>query len=146
MKKVLVFGVFNVLHPGHIRLFRFAKECGDRLIVAVQSDGISDNNEMHINEDLRLEMVQSNSYVDQSFLSNESLEDIVKRVRPDFLVKGREYENKNNPEYDVLKSYGGELLFDSGDVAFSSLDFISFSFSSSISFIGSLTIFISNLN
>ena len=124
MKKVLVFGVFNVLHPGHIRLFRFAKECGDRLIVAVQSDGKSINNEMHMNEDLRLEMVQSNSYVDQSFLSNESLEDIVKRVRPDFLVKGREYENKNNPEYDVLKSYGGELLFDSGDVAFSSLDFI----------------------
>ena len=77
MKKVLVFGVFNVLHPGHIRLFRFAKECGDRLIVAVQSDGKSINNEMHMNEDLRLEMVQSNSYVDQSFLSNESLEDIV---------------------------------------------------------------------
>ncbi|MFM7615722.1 MAG: adenylyltransferase/cytidyltransferase family protein [Synechococcales cyanobacterium] len=37
-KTVFVSGNFNVLHPGHLRLLRFAKECGDRLIVAVQSD------------------------------------------------------------------------------------------------------------
>ena len=38
---VLVSGNFNVLHPGHIRLLRFAKESGDYLIVAVESDRIA---------------------------------------------------------------------------------------------------------
>jgi len=37
-RTVFVSGNFNVLHPGHLRLLRFAKEYGDRLIVAVQSD------------------------------------------------------------------------------------------------------------
>ena len=43
MKKVFVSGHFNVLHPGHLRLFRFAKECGDILIVGVESDRIAGN-------------------------------------------------------------------------------------------------------
>jgi cytidyltransferase-like protein len=37
---VLVTGDFNILHPGHIRLLRFARECGDFLVVAVNSDEI----------------------------------------------------------------------------------------------------------
>ena len=38
---VLVTGKFNVLHPGHQRLLSFAKEVGNKLIVAVESDKIS---------------------------------------------------------------------------------------------------------
>ncbi len=37
-RMVFVSGCFNVLHPGHLRLLRFAKECGDRLVVAVEPD------------------------------------------------------------------------------------------------------------
>ncbi|SVB93813.1 uncharacterized protein METZ01_LOCUS246667, partial [marine metagenome] len=37
-RTVLVSGKFEVLHPGHLRLFRFAHELGDRLIVGVLSD------------------------------------------------------------------------------------------------------------
>ena len=40
-KTVFVSGHFNVLHPGQLRLLRFAKECGNRLIVAVESDRIA---------------------------------------------------------------------------------------------------------
>ena len=39
--KVLVYGNFNVLHPGHLRLLRFAKAQGESLIVGVQSDRIA---------------------------------------------------------------------------------------------------------
>jgi cytidyltransferase-like protein len=35
MKTVFVSGLFNVLHPGHVRFLQFARECGDRLIVAI---------------------------------------------------------------------------------------------------------------
>ena len=51
---VLVSGNFNILHPGHLRLLRFAKECGNRLIVAVESDRIAGIN-AHVHENLRLE-------------------------------------------------------------------------------------------
>ncbi|NQU63052.1 MAG: adenylyltransferase/cytidyltransferase family protein [SAR324 cluster bacterium] len=57
MKTVLVSGSFNVLHPGHLRLLRFAKECGDRLIVGVYSDRIAAK-AAHVHEHLRLEGVQ----------------------------------------------------------------------------------------
>ena len=92
MKTVLVSGMFNVLHPGHVRLLRFASECGDHLIVAVQSDKTSDQSS-HVNEQLRLEGVQSNTYVDESFLTDDDAVDLVRALKPDVLVKGREHEN-----------------------------------------------------
>jgi len=135
MKKVLVIGEFNVLHPGHVRLLRFASECGDHLIVAVQSDKVSPQS-IHVNEQLRLESVASNSYVDESFVTNETPEELVRRLRPDILVKGREHENRSNPEELILSEYGGELLFDSGEVSFSSIDLLEkeFSFSEKYDF------------
>ena len=53
-KTVFVSGHFNVLHPGHVRLLRFAKECGDHLTVAVESDRIA-GVAAHVPEQLRLE-------------------------------------------------------------------------------------------
>ena len=41
MKKVLVTGIFNVFHPGHVRLLKFAKNCGDKLIVGLLSDKLA---------------------------------------------------------------------------------------------------------
>jgi len=123
MKKVLVTGVFNVLHPGHVRLFRFAKECGDYLIVAVQSDKTSEQ-PIHVSEQLRLESVDSNSYVNESFITSDAPEELVHQLKPDVLVKGREYETRSNPEEEILAKYGGELLFDSGEVSFSSINLL----------------------
>ena len=69
---VLVSGNFNILHPGHLRLLRFAKECGKRLIVAVESDRIAGIN-AHVHENLRLENIKSNSLIDEAFISDESI-------------------------------------------------------------------------
>jgi rfaE bifunctional protein kinase chain/domain len=123
MKKVLVIGVFNILHPGHVRFLRFASSCGDYLVVAIQSDKVVKHN-IHVKEDLRLESVKSNIYVNEAFITDDSTEEIVKKIRPDVLVKGREYEGKENPELVYLKEYGVEMVFDSGDSIFSSLDLI----------------------
>ena len=59
-KTVLVSGSFNVLHPGHLRLLRFAKSCGDYLIVAVNSDRLAAS-EASVRQNLRLEVIASNS-------------------------------------------------------------------------------------
>jgi rfaE bifunctional protein kinase chain/domain len=120
---VLVTGSFNILHPGHLRLLRFAKECGDRLIVAVYSDRLAAN-AAHIPEQLRLEGVKSNSWVDEAFLIDEPVPETIAKLRPDIVVKGKEHEKNFNPEQAVLERYGGRLLFSSGEVVFSSVDLL----------------------
>ncbi len=120
---VFVSGNFNVLHPGHLRLFRFAREIGDRLVVGVQSDRIG-GSAAHIHEALRLEGVASNSFVDECFLFDEPVSDVIARLRPDVVVKGREHDGGANPEASVIEEYGGRLVFSSGEAVFSSLDLI----------------------
>lgn len=122
-KTVLVSGHFNVIHPGHLRLLRFAKECGTRLVVAVESDRLA-GAAAHIPERLRLEGVASNSFVDRAFIIDSPVVDIIEQLRPDVVVKGKEYETRNNPEESVVTGYGGKLLFTSGEAIFSSLDLI----------------------
>ena len=123
MSLIFVSGTFNVLHPGHLRLFRFAKECGDKLIVAVQSDRIAGNS-AHVTESLRLEGLQSITWVDEAFIFDEPLIDVISRLRPDIVVKGKEHELNINPELAALETYGGALVFSSGENTFSSLALI----------------------
>jgi len=122
-RTVFVSGNFNVLHPGHLRLLRFAKECGERLVVAVHSDRIA-GKEAHVPEQLRLEGVQSNSWVDEAFVMDEAVTEVISRLRPDIVVKGKEHESGFNPELMVLEQYGARLLFSSGETVFSSVDLL----------------------
>jgi rfaE bifunctional protein kinase chain/domain len=139
MKTVFVSGCFNVLHPGHLRLLRFAKECGDKLIVGVESDLIAGSS-AHVPEELRLEGVIANSYVDSAFIFNETIAELILKIRPDVIVKGKEHEGKDNPELISLNKYGGQLLFSSGESIFSSIDLLKREFdsikSSSIDILG----------
>ena len=112
-----------MLHPGHLRLLRFAKEFGDYLIVAVYSDKIAAKNS-HVHENLRLEGIQSNSWVDEAFLMTESIEDTLRKIKPDIVVKGKEFELKYNLEQAILEEFGGKLIFSSGETIFSSIDLI----------------------
>jgi rfaE bifunctional protein kinase chain/domain len=122
-RTVFVSGHFNVLHPGHLRLLRFAKECGERLIVAVESDRIA-GDAAHVHEQLRLEGLQSNAWVDDSFISDEPVTEVIARLQPDIVVKGKEHELRVNSEQEAVEKYGGRLLFSSGETIFSSLDLI----------------------
>jgi rfaE bifunctional protein kinase chain/domain len=120
---VLVTGTFNVLHPGHLRLLKFARGSGERLVVGVLSDAVA-GAAAHVPEDLRLEAVRMNGLVDDAFLVTGPVEDEIARLRPAVVVKGREHRDNANPEREALARYGGRLLFSSGDVVFSSLDLI----------------------
>lgn len=121
MKKVFVSGDFNILHPGHLRLLKFAKESGDYLIVGVNSDAISYKG---INEDIRLESIKATSYVDEAFILNITPLEYIAQHKPQIVVKGKEHENRENLELDVINSYGGKLLFSSGEIGFSSIDLL----------------------
>ena len=116
-------GSFNVLHPGHLRLLRFAKESGDHLTVAVQSDRLA-GKAAHVHEHLRLEGLQSINWVDEAFIYDDSLISLIQRMRPDIVVKGREHESRFNPELTILEQQGARLVFSSGETFFSSMDLI----------------------
>lgn len=123
-KKSIVFvsGNFNVIHPGHLRLFRFAKKCGDFLAVGVNGD--NGNTTTLLPQHHRLDGVRSTSWVDYAFILNNSPEELILNLKPDFVIKGQEHANQFNPELMALKSYGGKLLFSSGEASFSSLDLL----------------------
>ncbi len=93
MTKVLVTGAFNILHPGHLRLLRFAKSCGSHLIVGVVSDRMAGHS-AHMPEHYRLEGIRSNSWVDESFLLDKPVASAILQIRPDIVVKGKEHEKK----------------------------------------------------
>ena len=121
-KVVFVSGNFNIVHPGHLRLLRFATECGDFLVVGIHEDKIS--KETFIAEKLRLENFESISWPDFTFILRDPPEIFIKQLQPDVVVKGKEHEHQFNPEQEVVKQYGGKLLFGSGDISFSSLDLL----------------------
>lgn len=116
---VYVSGNFNILHPGHLRLLRFAKECGDYLVVGVLD---SSSEGSFLQEDLRLEGIQAIQWVDYAFILRGSPEDFIAELRPASVVKGKEHEHRFNAELEVLSKNGGKLQFCSGDMAFASVD------------------------
>jgi rfaE bifunctional protein kinase chain/domain len=118
---VFVSGNFNVVHPGHVRLLQFAAQCGDVLVVGVLDNGYRGAT---VPADMRLDGVRAISLVDHACLLRMPLEEFILALRPDVIVKGKEYGDLHNPESDLVASYGGKVLFGSGEVRFSSMDLI----------------------
>jgi rfaE bifunctional protein kinase chain/domain len=121
IRVAFVSGKFNVVHPGHLRLLRFARESADVLVVGVLADG---DNSITLPADLRLDAVQAIGIVDHAFLLEESVEDCIRLLCPDVVVKGKEYAERENAEQGAVDSYGGKLLFSSGEISFSSLNLL----------------------
>jgi rfaE bifunctional protein kinase chain/domain len=119
---VFVAGTFNIVHPGHLRLLRFAAECGDQLVVGVLDDRLAEW--AQLKPEMRLEAVQAISWVDKAFILHDNPEDVIAALKPAVVVKGKEHEDRDNPELPIVESYGGRLLFGSGDTTFSSIDLI----------------------
>jgi len=122
-KKVFISGNFNVLHPGHLRLLRFAHEVGNYLIVGVQSDRMA-GSAAYVSEENRLDCVRCNTWVDEAFLIDEPVNNVIKQLQPDFVLKGKEHEANYNQEQVAIDSYGGKLIFGSGESTFSSIDIL----------------------
>ena len=114
-KKIcLISGKFNVLHPGHLRLFRHAKEIAGQLVVGVFADSHDFAGEIMVSEKDRLEGVQANRWVDDAFLIT-SLSEAILRLKPDIVLKGKEHELNQNEEEKLVQEYGGSLKFAGGD-------------------------------
>jgi len=108
-QKVLVHGNFEILHTGHIRLFAFSKDIGERLVVGLFTSGLQDEEIQR-----RLSQLNSNPFVDETICFT-SIRELVETVKPDVVVKGREFVNVENVEEQIMSFYGGKVIFSSGD-------------------------------
>lgn len=116
-----VSGNFNIVHPGHLRLLKFAKESCEFLVVGVTPDSAPG---VTVPADLRLEGVHAIGLVNDAVLLSEPAEAFIRRLRPHLVVKGKEYETRENPETAAVASYGGKLIFSSGEARFSSINLL----------------------
>lgn len=98
--KVFVNGTFDILHYGHIQLLKAARELGDILYVAVDTDERvrekkGDNRPFH-NVMERIEILNSLVYVTKvfTFSSDEDLITIIRAIDPDVYVIGSDYKGK----------------------------------------------------
>lgn len=109
---------YNVVHPGHLRLLNFASECGDHLVVGLLDDTSPG---ALVPAALRLEGIQAIGNVERALILPCGPEEFIAFLRPDVVVKGKEHEKNFNPERSVVESYGGKLIFSSGEARFSSI-------------------------
>ena len=112
MKKIITYGTFDLLHYGHINLFRRAKEIGDYLIVAVSTDEFNlkhKEKQCYFSYEKRKALVEAIRYVDL-VIPEESWEQKVKDVHEyhiDTFVIGDDGEGK----FDFLKDEGVEVIY-----------------------------------
>lgn len=107
-------GCFDLLHPGHMDYLKKAKLLGDRLIVGLNSDASIKRlkGEMRpiLPENVRKIMLESVKWVDEVIVFDEDTpENLIKKVRPNILVKGGDYKVEDIVGYEFVKSYGGEV-------------------------------------
>ena len=92
-------GTFDILHPGHIELFKVARALGDKVIVATDTDEKikKDKGFDRPVNDLcyRVAMLEAIKYIDvvHTFGSRQELEDLIQLYEPDILVLGDDWRD-----------------------------------------------------
>jgi D-glycero-beta-D-manno-heptose 1-phosphate adenylyltransferase len=115
-------GAFDLLHVGHVRYLRAAKELGGRLVVAVNSDAsvraLKGEGRPVMPENERAEIVAALADVDAVVIFPEpDVRAIIREIRPDVHAKGTDYTADSVPERDAVAEYGGrvEIVGDAKD-------------------------------
>lgn len=117
-------GCFDILHQGHVDYLAKAADCGNILIVGVNTDDsvkrLGKAVSRPIQDEIsRTTIIASLHFVDLVVLFNEDTPlELIKAIRPDVLVKGADYDvnetNLQSKKYivgsDVVKSYNGKVI------------------------------------
>lgn len=113
MKKIIVNGSFDLLHPGHIRLLNYAKSLGDYLLVAIDTDdrirNLKGESRPYNTQYERTTLLENLKSVDEVKVFDSELElvNIIKEYQPDTMVKGSDYRGTAV----VGEEFCGEIVF-----------------------------------
>ncbi|MBW8862334.1 MAG: adenylyltransferase/cytidyltransferase family protein, partial [Acidobacteria bacterium] len=107
-------GVFDLLHPGHVRYLQQARALGDALIVGVNSDrsvrAIKGPMLPITPEDERAELIAALACVDAAVVFDEDTPwQLIAAVQPDVLVKGADWAEDAIVGRDIVEARGGRV-------------------------------------
>ena len=113
-KIVFTNGCFDILHPGHIHILSKAKSLGDILVVGLNSDlsvkKLKGYKRPLVSEDDRSRVLLSLRFVDYVIIFNELTPlKVIKKIKPDYLVKGGDYNENDIVGSDFVKASGGQV-------------------------------------
>jgi rfaE bifunctional protein nucleotidyltransferase chain/domain len=125
---IMCHGVFDVVHPGHVRHLLYAKSKADLLVASITADrhitkGV---HRPHVTQDLRAVNLAAFEMVDYVVIDrNDTPLANIATIQPDYFAKGFEYNAtglapKTAEEAAVVEAYGGQLIFTPGDIVYSS--------------------------
>ncbi len=129
---IMCHGVFDVVHPGHVRHLLYAKSKATVLIASITADRhiTKGHHRPHVPQDLRAVNLAAFEMIDYVVIDeNPTPIENLQAIRPDFFAKGYEYTGNGLPpktaeEIAVVHSYGGEVIFTPGDIVYSSSSLI----------------------
>ena len=111
---VLGNGNFDLLHVGHVRYLRGAKELGGKLVVAINSDesvrALKGEGRPVMPAEERAEIIAALADVDAVVIFSElDVRALIREIRPDIQAKGTDYTMDSVPERDAVAEYGGRV-------------------------------------
>ena len=126
----LCYGHFNLIHPGHLRYLKYAKNLATKLVVVVVSDQELDKDSFgqHFSEEDRAESLANLQIVDYVIILNDnSLNKLISIVKPKFLVLGKEFEQRQTEQIDLaIKAVNkiGKVVFHAGETHYSTANLL----------------------
>ena len=113
-KLVVTNGCFDILHPGHIKIFKISKYKGDKLLVLINSDKSVKLNKGYkrpiFNLKERTQILDSIKFIDYILIFNEKTpEKIISKIQPDVLTKGSEYKKSEIAGNQTMQRLGGKI-------------------------------------
>jgi len=122
-------GCFDLIHVGHIRCLKGAKEEGDILVVGVNSDAsmkaLGKKGRPLMPENERLEILSSIIYIDYlTVFSDPTVDKILKTLEPNVFAKGTDYSVENVPERDTALSIQARIAIVGDPKDHSSTDYL----------------------
>jgi len=107
-------GCFDLLHVGHVRYLRAAKELGGRLIVAINADdsvrALKGAGRPIMPDSERAEILAALADVDAVVVFPErDVRALIREIKPDVQAKGTDYTADSVPERDAVQEYGGRV-------------------------------------
>jgi rfaE bifunctional protein nucleotidyltransferase chain/domain len=111
---VLANGNFDLLHVGHVRYLRGAKELCGKLVVAINSDesvrALKGEGRPVMPAEERAEIVAALADVDAVIVFPElDVRALIREIQPDIQAKGTDYTADSVPERDAVAEYGGRV-------------------------------------
>lgn len=118
-KVICVSGYFSILHVGHVRMFKEARELGDKLVVIINNDQqlINKKGRLIMSAEHRKEILEAIKYVDEVVVAIDDDKTVCKtleKIKPNIFANGGDRIAHNVPEVKICEENNIEMVWNIG--------------------------------